>query len=754
MIIKKLRASFGPLEDKTLQLEPGLNIIYGSNEDGKSSWTAFVRAMLYGIHTKEQDKVGHLAEKNKFRPWSGRQMEGAMEVEWTDKSISIERSALGQSPMKKLNVRYTGSGQEVLELMHENLGETLIGVPEEVFLRGAHIRQGNLKINQTGSLEQRIAALVTTGEEDFSYSDVQSTLSAWQKKQKNKRGGGLIPLLDTEIEKLDAKLAHIKEKSGDYHETSRDLERSTARVEELLRDKAIHEELELRAQRQKIQTAKAQMDEKRQTITELETQLAQTGHNITETDLSKVRESREALSSASVRHTQAAEAKKQAESQLILLEEAKSESGFAEQSMEEAKQTIADIALKYKTAEEKATFKKSKHTIPMAISSVLGVAALSAHMVTDLPSLWTLSAMGLSALLFLVFGVTLLHRMRISRTYIKRSEEDFRKYNVTTLKELDQRFAEYEQLCSESEKMAATLTEAEEIALKSLHEMEDSRAAFQSAVQHFAPQISDLEEGFALVGVLGEIADRRDLAQQEEFSAKQLYDSLRENYVGDDTLPIPADGLTAPVRTKSETLFDLDRVQKDYDRLKEDYGLILGEVRTLGDPLLLEAEKTDLEDKKEKLTEQFNALQLALDVFAEADGEMRSRYSPKLGERAGHYLNILTSGAYKRVVFDQNLHPAVEQAGDSISRDALFLSSGTQDQIYLALRLGICDLTFPEACPIILDDALVSFDEGRMKKALDLLYAIAQKRQVLLFTCHAREALYLKGKEGVNLVRL
>ena len=56
---------------------------------------------------------------------------------------------------------------------------------------------------------------------------------------------------------------------------------------------------------------------------------------------------------------------------------------------------------------------------------------------------------------------------------------------------------------------------------------------------------------------------------------------------------------------------------------------------------------------------------------------------------------------------------------------------------YLAVRLAIVDLTLPEdePCPIVLDDVLAGIDGARSARVLELLREIAEKRQVILFTC-------------------
>ena len=70
MIIQRMRASFGRLEDRELSLRPGLNVISGSNEAGKSTWLAFLLAMLYGVDTGERGRADRLPDKLRYQPWN------------------------------------------------------------------------------------------------------------------------------------------------------------------------------------------------------------------------------------------------------------------------------------------------------------------------------------------------------------------------------------------------------------------------------------------------------------------------------------------------------------------------------------------------------------------------------------------------------------------------------------------------------------------------------------------------------------
>ena len=83
------------------------------------------------------------------------------------------------------------------------------------------------------------------------------------------------------------------------------------------------------------------------------------------------------------------------------------------------------------------------------------------------------------------------------------------------------------------------------------------------------------------------------------------------------------------------------------------------------------------------------------------------------------------------------------QTGEVGVHQLLSLSSGTADQLYLAARLAICDLALPAHTPLTLDDALVSFDDTRLRSALELLSEQGKTRQILLFSCHSREQTWL-----------
>ena len=133
MKIYSMTATFGKLDKQTITLKPGLNIIEAPNEWGKSTWCAFLVAMLYGIDTRERNKQGSLADKEHYAPWSGAPMEGRMDICWNGRDITIERRTRGRLIFGEFRAFETETGMDVPELTATNCGMELLGVERSVW---------------------------------------------------------------------------------------------------------------------------------------------------------------------------------------------------------------------------------------------------------------------------------------------------------------------------------------------------------------------------------------------------------------------------------------------------------------------------------------------------------------------------------------------------------------------------------------------------------------------------------------------
>ena len=126
-------------------------------------------------------------------------MAGRLDCRTGDADITLLRGTRRQSaPLAEFQAVYAGTGTQVDNLTAANCGEALLGVSREVFERSAFIRQSGLAISQDVGLERRVASLISSGEEDTSYTEAYDTL----KKQLNRRRfnkSGQLPALEAEL---------------------------------------------------------------------------------------------------------------------------------------------------------------------------------------------------------------------------------------------------------------------------------------------------------------------------------------------------------------------------------------------------------------------------------------------------------------------------------------------------------------------------------------------------------------------------
>ena len=206
------------------------------------------------------------------------------------------------------------------------------------------------------------------------------------------------------------------------------------------------------------------------------------------------------------------------------------------------------------------------------------------------------------------------------------------------------------------------------------------------------------------------------------------------------------EGLTRPERPPEETEEQLAAVTAALERVERLRSMALGEQRAVGDPAALAARREELQGELDRRKTEYEAISIALDALKRANTQLQERFSPELNRRAGEGMARLT----------RELEAAALERDSVLPRRSLALSRGTVDQLYLAVRLAVCQLCLPgeDPAPLVLDDALVTFDDRRMALALDALAELGRERQILLFTCQEREGNYLEGRPGVTRTAL
>jgi len=148
----------------------------------------------------------------------------------------------------------------------------------------------------------------------------------------------------------------------------------------------------------------------------------------------------------------------------------------------------------------------------------------------------------------------------------------------------------------------------------------------------------------------------------------------------------------------------------------------------------LKEEINELKSKKVFLEKRRDALRVAIDVLNESVSEYQSRYLGSLGETVSTYFREITHSRYADCMFTESMEPVVSMSDKSNITTGM-LSTGTVDQLYFALRLGLMrQLSKIHTLPLILDDPFVHWDSTRLKVFLEIAKNISTEHQVLLFT--------------------
>ena len=161
-----------------------------------------------------------------------------------------------------------------------------------------------------------------------------------------------------------------------------------------------------------------------------------------------------------------------------------------------------------------------------------------------------------------------------------------------------------------------------------------------------------------------------------------------------------------------------------------------------------------LEETLESLQEQYNKLVYKASVvetlkkyMSETDDEIKARFAPQVAEKMAPWLSSVTNGKYAAMSLNADLELAVKVPETDTFVDIDKLSRGTQDQVYLGMRLVIGDLISGEKnVPLFLDDTMHTFDAMRLASAKTVFDKVAQERQVFIFSHN--EAYKRWGEKG------
>ena len=702
MRIYKMTATFGKLEHVTLELKPGLNVITAPNEWGKSTWCAFLVAMLYGLDTRAKTTKNALADKERYMPWSGSPMSGRIDLNWNGRDITIERHTKNRVPLGEFRAYETASGLPVAELTATNCGVTLLGVEQSVFRRAGFIRHADLPVGQDEALRRRLNALVTTGDDSGAADRLAEKLKELKNKCRYNRTG-LLPQAEAERDALEEQLAEIDRLDTQIARHEEQVQKTGLLLKQLQNHRQTMAYNKMLADNARVEQARVTMDQLQNKTGDLAKRCK---------ELPDREDAEEAVSQLSAFREQwdALEA----EFRMIPEEPVQPllDAPYSEMTLEEGREMCRKDTVRFRSVSD------SKAPLLLVLVGVFGV--LATAMLIFLRAYLFAGVSGAAALVALVWGI-------LEKRSMKHQTRDLlNKYGHGNWKRWADPLDAYEG------ELADYWT-----ARKEYLEIKADLENRYTALQNRKTSLCGNEDPDRLLEQWREVRDLWDAydnVRLETFRATSHYEALRSmvHVVEKPAMPDTLD------QSEEETVSLLRECEAEQQKLQNRLGQYQGRKEALGSREVAQRQAEKIRERVQRLEDTYNALAIAQEALAAARAELQRRFAPRITKRAQRLLERMTGGRYHSVTMQEDFSLQASAAQEDTLRDALWRSDGTMDQLYLALRLAVAEELTPKA-PLVLDDVLVRFDDRRMSEAVKILRDLAKNRQVILFTCQGRE---------------
>lgn len=681
MYIKKLTLShFGKFHKKEIVCKPGINIIYGGNEAGKSTIHSFIRGMLFGIE-KSRGRAGKDDLYTKYQPLTNPGLyEGSMEFTYKNEDYLIFRRFYQKEKYSQL-VNLT-MGKE-LKNVEGSLCNLFPDLTESAYRNTVSVEQlrSRTDIELANEVRNYIANLSTSKTSEVDVNKAISTLLEKKKEITSKN------ILD-KINKVEREITE-----------SMECERSIEEASKALR--------ELYEQKKKVEYNYLQQNK----------QLHSLQNN--------------ANSLAVIRQKYEWYAELLYESEIVSKKIEKITKELSENSNKTLSniidgdiKKIDDLCSKQEELRERYNNYEDNHRhtrkeykgklLLSLITLLLGIVACFLPFGSNGARI----ALGFSlvALSFTFFGLTLKRKRINERLYgkeaggteneiiqiEKKKKEILLKYNCSDFSSL----REYQKLQTKEEvrlqQLQGQLIEYQEQKGKLVNKLKD----LYNEIFTFTNQIFHCNEVSEKV-----IQQLEYELNQCKIRAKQLQDECENEKMN---VAIQIDRLENLIVQFQEKESGLNDRQKEYEDL-----------------LCIQRE--------DELT--LEAIKLTIQTIKDISSEIHDDFGSTLGGKVSEQLSAITDGRYKEVLVDENLNIKILHELQYIPIEKL--SVGAIDQVYFALRMAISDLLFDgDEMPLILDDSFAFYDDERLKSVLQIL-ASMKNRQIFIFTCHHREQSFL-----------
>lgn len=622
MKIEKLKINgYGQLSNREINLSPGINVIKGYNEAGKSTLLSFISSSLYGI---DKNKNGQsISEYNKYKPWNNTNFSGSIVYRLDDsneyeiyRDFNSKKTIITDSNLNDLTngFKTTRKGVEILEEQ--------IGIDKTTFKNSSISFQKLVVLDDKDKSQiiQKMTNLVSTGEENVSYTNIVKKLSDRQVKE----------------------IGNNRTKNKPINEIEEELLKLQKKQEEILDLK--YKKDNIIEDRKKIQDEFSELEKKKNFLTDVREHFLKDADKNRNLDIyNNIKQKQDMIMD-----------KKQLKADTI---------------------TIPAINPKYK----KVFFVESIIALMLIIAYFAYEIFYNKIVVSEL--------IQKNKTLIFVLGIILGLAIAIGITYMIA--------NVKRKKEMEK--------------------------------LEKYNREIEKEILVLRKDIMDLEK------------DLEKMQKGSRDSNDRFYRLMKIKYLG----KIDNDYLEEIINKRAgEIAVETKKVENKYETAIIDLSKIDAENKLLeiSENKLAEVveRKENLNSQKEELENYNKSFEIAKKLLERSYNEMKDNLGPSFNTRLSYITKKITNGKYNEVKINRNHEIKVKtEWGDII--DLSLLSTGTIEQVNLALRLAILEHITSEKLPIIVDEAFAFYDDQRLCNTIKFLSNEYKDRQIILFTCSNRE---------------
>lgn len=652
MIINRVYIkNFGGISDREYILSDGLNVIFGENESGKSTFLSFIRFIFYGA---KKSRAKDLSFRDKYMPWSGEDMCGEVEFTLNGTEYSLSRRVSATGRKKDVTFINKTTGDTVAVSDADEVGPELFKMSEESFLKTLFLGAEGAQISADGELLSKISNVAQSGDEKVSYQAVCDEINNMiANLSSSRRSKAIIPTLEKQLEVLENK----KEQAQNLYEQKSILSQKLTEINSNL-DNAIKTKSKLNEEKNK---ARQYAD-----------------WTAYEKAVNKLKEAENSYKNA-----------------LGSDDTPDDKYGFLNDISSDDEQIIlkdnsADIS-SAKMQEVLFTDKSKTAKKIGIICAILAVVCAVSGAFYPMAFIGTVIFASLTVYFFFNSKKLIKTSNDITNKILQTEQlkaDILKKYNLESTEH-------YKLLKRESDDAFARkeLKNSNINTLKSIYE--ERKSEFDSLTAHIIENYGDVKN-----------------LKCEKVDIDERTVSEQIKYIDEKILSLTAE--SAKIKSDAESAEgisqELININQEIDYLKEAH---------------IEA------------SEKLRILNLASDILNQSYEELKSNFAPKLAKSTAKIFNAITGEKYGELIVNDAFEIQIKTDGKY--ENSNFFSSGTIQQLYFSLRLGIIELIMGNY-PLFIDDAFITYDDIRFENASEFLKDYSQKNQIIFCTCHKRES--------------